>query len=404
MLGPGGAPDAGTVALMMLLTTTLVLGLNWRVHPRMPATGWWFAGQLCFISGAVLVLLRSRIPDLASIVLGNTMLVGGFLVQLLGVCAFAGMGPPRRLLGLLVVAMIPGFAYFHYVDPSFAARWWIMGTAVAVQVLWGLVVPLRLIAWRDGPAGAGVFALGSLLAAAVMLAVPALLTWRETGVTSLSSSSISKTWGLAIATVILALQAFGAVLMTAQRLQRELHRQALFDALTGLPNRRAFDDALERTVNSAGRSGGTVGLLLVDVDRFKRINDTWGHAEGDAVLREVARRVVAASRRADLVARVGGEEFAVILVAPDPMALVEVAERVRRGVGAQPFAQAGGAMRVTVSVGVAHRSAPGADETRALYRDADQALYAAKRSGRDRVVIGSGLTGNPVLQQALALS
>jgi diguanylate cyclase (GGDEF)-like protein len=386
MLGVGGVPDVGTVALLMLLTTTLVLWLNWRVHPHTPATGWWLAGKLCFVMGAALVLLRGRIPDAASIVLGNSLLVGGFLVQLVGACAFAGTAPPRRLLGLLVILMVPGYAYFHYIDPSFVARWWVMGLAVAAQALWGLAVPLRLIARRDGLAGVGVYALGTLVAAAVMLAVPALMTWREPAVTSLFASSSSKTWGLAMATVILVLQAFGAVMMTAQRLQRELQRQALLDVLTGLPNRRAFDDALERALARAARSGAVVGLLLVDVDWFKRINDTRGHAEGDAVLRELAQRLLAASRRADLVARVGGEEFAMILDAPDPAALGELAERVRRGVSAQPVALAGGPLPVTVSVGVAHRVAPRPDEGRALYRDADEALYAAKHGGRNRVV------------------
>jgi diguanylate cyclase (GGDEF)-like protein len=390
MLGAGGVPDVGTVALLMLMTTTLVLWLNWRVHSHTPAAAWWLAGKLCFVGGAALVLLRGRIPDLASVVLGNSLLVGGFLVQLVGACAFAGMAPPRRLLGALVILTVPGHAYFHYVDPSFVARWWIMGLAIAAQAAWGLAVPLRLIARRDGLAGVGVYALGTVVAALVMLAVPALLTWRETGVTSLFASSSSKTWGLAMAAVILVLQAFGAVMMTAQRLRRELQRQALLDVLTGLPNRRAFDDALERALARAARSGAAVGLLLVDVDWFKRINDTRGHAEGDAVLRELAQRLLAASRRADLVARVGGEEFAMILDAPDPAALGELAERVRRGVSAQPMALAGGPLCVTVSVGVAHRVAPRPDEGRALYRDADEALYAAKRAGRDRVAFGTG--------------
>jgi diguanylate cyclase (GGDEF)-like protein len=395
MLGAGGVPDVGTVALLMLMTSTLVLWLNWRVHSHTPAAAWWLAGKLCFVGGAALVLLRGRIPDLASVVLGNSLLVGGFLVQLVGVCAFAGMAPPRRLLGALVILTVPGHAYFHYVDPSFVARWWIMGLAIAAQAAWGLAVPLRLIARRDGLAGVGVYALGTLVAAVVMLAVPALLTWRETEVTSLFASSSSKTWGLAMAVVILVLQAFGAVMMTAQRLQRELQRQALLDVLTGLPNRRAFDDALERALARAARSGAAVGLLLVDVDWFKRINDTRGHAEGDAVLRELAQRLLAASRRADLVARVGGEEFAMILDAPDPAALGELAERVRHGVSAQPVALAGGPLRVTVSVGVAHRVAPRPDEGRTLYRDADEALYAAKRAGRDRVAFGAGTAAGP---------
>ena len=137
--------------------------------------------------------------------------------------------------------------------------------------------------------------------------------------------------------------------------------------------------------------------MLVDVDHFKTVNDTRGHAVGDAVLREVALRFVSTLRHADLAARVGGEEFAAILEDPEPAALQEIGERVRRSVGAAPVASFGGPIPVTVSVGVAHIVAGGEDALRALYRDADEALYAAKRSGRDRVVVHDPLRLGPAV-------
>jgi diguanylate cyclase (GGDEF)-like protein len=168
------------------------------------------------------------------------------------------------------------------------------------------------------------------------------------------------------------------------RLHAELHRRANADALTGLPNRRAFEEALAREVARALRGGSPLSLLAVDVDHFKRVNDERGHPAGDAVLRAVAGRIASAARAGDLVARVGGEEFVVALPGAGPEAAREAGERIRSRVAAEPFALEGGDLRVTVSVGVAWLGEAAPDGT-ALVARADQALYRAKRAGRDRV-------------------
>ena len=384
------SPDLGTVTVLMLLTTTLVLWLNWRVHARIAGTGWWFLAHLSFVGCALLLELRGQIPETLSILGGNTLLVIGYLLMLRGTCVFAGVAPPSKSMVALVLAVLAGFAYYTIVQPSYVARWWVLGSAMTAQALWSLAVPQRRVAGVDGLLGAGMYGLATVAVTVVMLSVPASLSWRETGVTHLFQTSGSKSWGLTLATVILALQTFGVVLMTANRVQRELQRQATVDALTGLPNRRAFDDALQRTMETAGRSAHAVGLLLIDIDHFKRINDTLGHAQGDAVLREVARRVSSTLRHAEQAARIGGEEFAAILTDPDDASLRDVAERVRESVRAQPVSTARGPRQVTVSVGAARLTAPGPDELRRLFHDADEALYAAKRDGRDRVMLAAG--------------
>ena len=160
----------------------------------------------------------------------------------------------------------------------------------------------------------------------------------------------------------------------------EVGRLAHVDSLTGLANRRVFEEALAREVARATRGGEPVSLVLFDVDHFKSVNDTLGHQEGDEVLRAVATALAEACRDADLPARYGGEEFAVLLPACPPREAYRVAERLRAAVAA-----ADTSMPVTVSAGVAalpaHAST--ADE---LLRKADDALYAAKRGGRDRTV------------------
>ena len=163
----------------------------------------------------------------------------------------------------------------------------------------------------------------------------------------------------------------------------DLARLAREDALTGLPNRRAFDEALQREVARAERSAGRLSALALDVDHFKRVNDAHGHAAGDAVLAAVAARAASALRAGDLLARRGGEEVAALLPGADLAAAAEVAERIRAAVAGAPIPAGGRPLTVTVSLGCAALE-PGESGTLLLAR-ADARLYAAKAGGRDRV-------------------
>jgi diguanylate cyclase (GGDEF)-like protein len=155
------------------------------------------------------------------------------------------------------------------------------------------------------------------------------------------------------------------------------------DALTGLPNRRAFEEDLAREAARAARTGAPLSVVALDVDRFKAVNDERGHAAGDAVLRAVAARAAAAIRAGDLLARVGGEEFAIVLPAADLPRAAEAAERIRAALAARPIEAAGHAIAVTASFGCA-ALAPG-ESPDALLARADARLYDAKRTGRNRV-------------------
>lgn len=172
----------------------------------------------------------------------------------------------------------------------------------------------------------------------------------------------------------------------AERLADRYALDSQTDALTGLSNRRAFDEALMQAWLAApGRAVG-VGLLVVDVDHFKAFNDHFGHPAGDACLRQVAQALANAVRGDDLIARIGGEEFAVLLCPTGPDALAAAAERLCRGVQALALPHDGEAGRsvVTVSVGAALGRCNEWDRPAALMEAADQALYAAKRGGRNR--------------------
>ncbi len=179
----------------------------------------------------------------------------------------------------------------------------------------------------------------------------------------------------------------GAAIEATAALDRvETHRsaevRASTDALTGLPNRRYFDEFCALLAGRR-RSDDAVGILMVDIDHFKRINDRHGHDVGDAVLRAVGGAIAGAVRDGDVPARFGGEEFVVLLRKPSGRIAVDVAERVREAVGALDL-RAIGPGSVSVSVGVAVQDAPEEAVTDLLSR-ADRALYRAKRAGRDRV-------------------
>jgi diguanylate cyclase (GGDEF)-like protein len=182
------------------------------------------------------------------------------------------------------------------------------------------------------------------------------------------------------------------------RAREALREQATHDSLTGLLNRASILETLRIELSRAGRESQPVSLLIVDLDRFKLINDTHGHLVGDAVLRESARRMRAAVRRSDSVGRYGGEEFLIVLPACEGEAARVQAERVREAVAGGPYTACGQPLTVTCSIGVASRSRPSLLDTDALVRESDLALYRAKDRGRNRVeaCVAQDLPDSPV--------
>jgi diguanylate cyclase (GGDEF)-like protein len=173
----------------------------------------------------------------------------------------------------------------------------------------------------------------------------------------------------------------------AEFLRDQAERLARTDALTGLANRRQFEQALAEELARSARTASTLGLLILDVDHFKRVNDRHGHQVGDLVLIAVGERLRASVRQYDTVARWGGEEFAALLPEiPGPEALEQLAERVREAVERDAVdAGNGREVRVTASIGIA--IAPPQSRGAAFIAAADRALYAAKDAGRNRVCL-----------------
>lgn len=173
------------------------------------------------------------------------------------------------------------------------------------------------------------------------------------------------------------------------RLQAQLAMLSQTDPLTGLPNRRGFVDRSLAAMATARRAGGPCAVAMLDLDRFKTINDRFGHPAGDAVLRGTAVAIAEAVRGTDLAGRLGGEEFALLLPGDDLAGAASVAERLRDAVATTVVHPGGTGQRVTFSAGIAALDPSGGEAgLESALAAADRALYAAKAGGRDRVVIG----------------
>jgi diguanylate cyclase (GGDEF)-like protein len=179
---------------------------------------------------------------------------------------------------------------------------------------------------------------------------------------------------------------FAFALQDEEALARRLYESSTRDGLTSAFTRRYFDERFEAELAYARRHKTTLSVLMVDIDHFKKVNDTHGHPAGDAVLRAVAANLHALIRTEDLLARYGGEEFVILTRGLTPQNAARFAERVRTAIAKLPIVHENTTMKVTVSVGVATERIDSRSTKNSLFAAADKKLYTAKNSGRNRVV------------------
>jgi len=217
------------------------------------------------------------------------------------------------------------------------------------------------------------------------LVVPLILRERTLGVIFLLESTAGREWSIDDTALLGSLADQLSVAIENAELHEERERQAVTDGLTGVANRRHFNETFLREFERARRYGETLSLIVVDLDYLKKINDTYGHQAGDGAIKAIARVMQQSSRSIDLAARYGGEEFCLLLPNTDLEMAEQIAERLRRRISECTIEGPGS---VTASVGVA--SYPDhAEDADNLFQQADEALYEAKQHGRNRVCIAS---------------
>jgi len=345
--------------------------------------GEWAGANVLAIVALLLFAGRGRIPDVLSIDAANLLFLCAPALMYAGFERHLGRRAPYRALAALVAASTLALGIFHYGVDAMAVRValssFFHGTVCAAMT-WGL----RPWAHRGRARYPIRFAFGAALTLAAAHAVRALLyaSHHDAQVTLFDASPVNLVC-FALGTLALPGLTLGAVMMANAGLIGQARHAAEHDHLTGAWSRRAFFGHAERAHADALRAGGSLSVLIFDVDHFKAINDTHGHAVGDRVLADLVART-GAVLRADTCARLGGEEFAVLLPHTDADAAVHLADDLRRTLERAAVDGAGGAaVRYTVSVGAA--SLADGESLASLLQRADAALYAAKRAGRNQV-------------------
>jgi diguanylate cyclase (GGDEF)-like protein len=226
-----------------------------------------------------------------------------------------------------------------------------------------------------------------LAALAVDIVVPLRTDKGAMGILLLPRSGTGEPYGLLELQYITRIARFASISLE----NANLFRQATTDRMTGLFSHHFFEKNLEEEIERARRYKSTFSLVMFDIDHFKKFNDTYGHLQGDRIIREIARIMRRAIRQIDFPARYGGEEFAVILPNVDAKGALVVAERLRKRVQTFgfPSASGGGPLSVTISVGVTEFDPESAYAPSEIIREADRALYRSKDNGRNRVTVSS---------------
>ena len=349
----------------------------------------WAAAMLASGAGALAVGSRSLMPDAVLLPLGNLLLVGGHFLQYIAITRFFGRPTPSAPVVAVLAAVYLSELFFTVFHDSFPARTAISGFASVVALVASGLTLFRASGDTFGPIR---------FTAVVMSAAAATVATRVLYTLTLGSEAGSMFAGdneqflfLSLYIMLTITAAFGFMMMVAEKLRDELARLATLDPLTGIYNRRTMVDLAERELARATRAGTRVAALMLDLDHFKQVNDRYGHAAGDEVLRQFVATAQRCLRKQDLIGRYGGEEFFIVLPDTSREDALLVAQRLRTEVEHTRAAVRDTSIAFTVSVGLAHSGHSGFDLD-ALLRDADAALYCAKERGRNQVVAESSAT------------
>jgi diguanylate cyclase (GGDEF)-like protein len=373
---------ASIALILVQLSTALVMTGIYRATPSESCTRYWALSGFSVAVGVLLIVLNGGAPNTAILLIGNNLLILGLGLQWRGIRAFYRR--PAAYAGWVVcAAFFLSFAWLLYRHATVGDRALLSSLAV---------LALLLLEFREvigGSRGNSSFAsaltlgaLAVLIVAYVVRVVGAIVAPPDFFPGSGVNLSISVIY--MVPTMGGLLLWCGLLLLYFERIVAEKHELVIRDELTGLLNRRAINAAGERQIRFAARMKLPLTVAFVDIDHFKRINDTLGHAGGDVAVARVAALLQHTCRNVDLVGRYGGDEFCIIFPGLDTAAASAVGERLVQAVRHEKLPGIG---RVTISVGLAVLTVPEALAWNELLRRADSALYLAKQQGRDCFIV-----------------
>lgn len=376
--------DTFTLLIVLIVSNFLMAGAMWVAFAGRfrDGLGQWTIALMMQGGAWLLVTGESPLPELASVAAATALLAFCWSLQMSALLEFHRRPTPRWLFyGPVTIAFIVFFMYvtdtrerLAFGGLAFGVAQFITGAALLHFRITAEQRTRWLLAGSFFLLGTGLLWLG-------------FTAWFEPEAL-LPTSGLSTTPGPALLAfyAVTICSSFAFLLMHKERADRETYELATTDSLTTVYNRRTFKELAEPQLSRSRRAEMPVSLLMLDLDHFKRINDTYGHLGGDDVLKAFAGLVRSCLRKEDLLSRYGGEEFVVLLPGASQAQAFSLAERIREGVAARSFDANGHLVRVTVSIGIASEGGDTLPSLEAMLGRADEALYRAKNEGRNRVV------------------
>ncbi|WP_395621167.1 GGDEF domain-containing protein [Dokdonella sp.] len=379
-------------AMLLTAITTLIMGLSLAFtvtdYPRalqVPIRQW-VRSLLVSPFAFLLFALRERIPDWASIVLANVLLIVSTTLLVQALRSYNRLGSLRAWSVANIAITLAAVSVMTYVWPSIAGRTLLVAGQLAVLFVFGIAAIYRPADQVTNPERM----VASFLAVGVLVMILRMAYASDPLMTTLLDSTPMQSIVFTYGALMPVIATSGFLLMCGQRLNKDLARLATLDPLTEVFNRRTMTDLANKAVAASKRHGRPLSLLILDIDHFKRINDEFGHEAGDLALCRFVELVREMLRSSDVVARIGGEEFVVLLPDTDQASAAVLAERIRQHLHATEFTVSGWPVPLRVSIGVGSIG-PEVSNLESLLREADHAMYEAKRTGRDRVVLAADL-------------
>ena len=380
-------PTLWTVFVINFLALGLIWAYVMRSYPSFEAARFWTGSAFVAAAGAAMAMLRVVFPDsLVPLLLAGTALILAICLAAMGIRKFFDQPVSWRDTLLITGLGAAGLCVFTFVHDSVPARMTVFTIAQALPMLRSLKLLLSRHEGRVNP--------GARLAGIVTIVILVIFASRLLGALTTTGGGFSYMHFSPVQSVVVLVLVFlsmslnfGFLLMAMDRLRNEVADLALLDDLTGVGNRRYLLQRLTEECARSERSGEPFSLLVIDLDGFKAVNDTHGHAAGDACLQHFTLMAQTRLRPADMLARTGGDEFCIVLPSSTLREGAMIARRVVDVCRDDAAAAAGNDIPIAVSIGVAQWSREMGTFPDRLIAAADHALYAAKKEGKNRYAV-----------------